>query len=335
MGAATLRNSTLCQAWAHGHLGEMALPTLAPKHSPLPGTDGWAQLGPLAETVAKPQRTRCSGKKGHELHFPAEFCSQQGCRHSRPAPPPHTGLPHGRSPRLGRLETHKHPAQGARPSVAEPRGLPAPKQQRGKRDVLIPVQWAGPSGFPPLALTAEHAGGECASILNGLFTRNKPQPGSPRRSQGLHLPAWWHGHPKWGSKGSRAQGQDHSWRCHPTRGHKMGIPCPKALVTQNEKAVPGVCSPGWQLSRWGTGAGLCEVQWCHIFSLDPGDQQSSGRRSCSTTPLLPSTLNTTSKTQARKTEIKIQVQGVRNLNSHWALCDSTSRLDTGPPCAGC
>lgn len=101
--------------------------------------------------------------------------------------------------------------RGPGPSVAEPRGLPAPKQQRGKRDVLIPVQWAGPSGFPPLALTAEHAGGECASILNGLFTRNKPQPGSPRRSQGLHLPAWWHGHPKWGSKGSRAQGQDHSW----------------------------------------------------------------------------------------------------------------------------
>lgn len=120
----------------------------------------------------------------------------------------------------------------------------------------------------------------------------------PRRSQGLHLPAWRHGHPKWGSEGSRAQGQDHSRRCHPTRGHKMGIPRPKALVAQNQKAAPGVCSPGWQLSRGGTGTGLCEVQWCHIFSPEPGENQSSGHHSCPTTPLLPSTPNTTSKTQA-------------------------------------
>lgn len=193
-GAAKVRDTTPGQAWAHRHLGERTSPAhLGRKRSPFPGTGGWAPLGPLAETAAKPQRTRCSGKQGRELHFPAAFCSaaklqaRSGRRPRGPRPTPWT------QPRLGQPERHRHPASRARRP-------PPPQTAVGQTGCFHSrvFHGLGPSGFLLLALAAaECSGKENVHLHPKWLPHLKPslspglaqEPGSPKSCEGAQVAA--------------------------------------------------------------------------------------------------------------------------------------------------
>lgn len=186
---------------------------LGRKRSPFPGTGGWAPLGPLAETAAKPQRTRCSGKKGRELHFPAAFCSAARLQARSAGTPAARGPPRGHGPASASWRCTGTQAQRARRP-------PPPQTAAGQTGCFHSrvFRGLGPSGFLPLA-TAECSGKENVHLHPKWLPHLKPS-----LSQGL--PPEPGSQELWGRTGGSRS------KPHPAGSVWGREPCPPGLPSQ-------------------------------------------------------------------------------------------------------